>query len=391
MLDSLLDNDLYKFTMQQAVLEQFPTTVVKYRFNNRNKTKFNRAALQYILDGIQAMKHLELQTDDYDFIRNLGIFKPAYCEYLRNFQYNPDELTINLDSEGNLEIEINGLWHSTILWEVPLMALISEAYFVKVDTNWNYDGQEALAREKADHLSTTGLRWADFGTRRRRSSFAQRLVVEQMSKFDGFVGTSNVFLARVTGVRPIGTMAHEWIMGVSALRGLRHANHNSLYCWLKTYQADLGIALTDTFGTDSFFEDFDLRLAKTFDGLRHDSGSPTDFIDKVVAHYKKLKIDPSTKTIVFSDSLDVRTAQYLAGYCAQSNIRCSFGIGTHFTNDFKTARGEKSPALNMVIKLAECDGIPVVKLSDNPAKAIGDRDAIRVAKWTFFNEPLDQE
>lgn len=390
MINSILDSDLYKYSQQQAVLEIFPNAEVEYVFSNRDLNMiFTAAAASEIRRRIDAMAALQLSPLEYEYIKGLRFIKPMYAEYLRTYRFDPNEVHMELNTKGELSLSIKGKWHSTILWEVPLMAIISEVYFEMVDTDWSYEGQVEQAKQKAESLSEV-CKFADFGTRRRRSYISQDIVVRTMSQTSGFVGTSNVHFAMKYGVTPIGTVAHEWFMGVSALRGLRHANHNALYNWVKVYDADLGVALTDTYGTESFFGDFDLKLAKTFDGVRHDSGDPKEFVEKVIAHYKKLNIDPTTKTIVFSDGLDVETAKYLAGYC-EGRIRCSFGIGTNFTNSYLNSDGEKSKPLNMVIKLRRCDGIEVVKLSDNPAKAIGDRDAIRVAKWTFFNQPLDEE
>jgi len=388
MINSILDTDTYKLTQQQAVLERFPDVDVEYVFSNRDlNMTFTVEAAGEIQRRINAMAALQLSPLEYEYVNGLRFIKPMYAEYLRNYRFDPNEVHMELNTKGELFLSIKGKWHSTILWEVPLMAVISEVYFEMVDTDWSYEGQVVQAKKKADSLSEV-CKFADFGTRRRRSYISQDIVVRTMSQTQGFVGTSNVHFAMKYRVTPIGTVAHEWFMGVSALRGLRHSNHNALYEWVKVYEADLGVALTDTYGTEAFFGDFDLKLAKTFDGVRHDSGDPQEFVDKVIAHYKKLNIDPTTKTIVFSDGLDVKTAQFLAGYCS-GRIRCSFGIGTFLTNDYQNSNGEKSKPLNMVIKLRRCDDIEVVKLSDNPAKAIGDSDAIRVAKWTFFNQPLD--
>jgi nicotinate phosphoribosyltransferase len=225
--------------------------------------------------------------------------------------------------------------------------------------------------------------FAEFGTRRRRSYAIQDKVIQAFQTYGGFNGTSNVHFAMKYNLKPIGTMAHEWIMGVSALEGLRHANFHALQNWVRVYNADLGIALTDTFGTPAFFKNFNMRLAKLYDGVRHDSGDPFEFADKVIEHYKSLGIDPMSKVIVFSDGLNVEKCLEIAKYC-NGKIRFSFGIGTHFTNDF-----EGSPALNMVIKIWMCDGVHVVKLGDGTGKTMGDPDAVRVAQWTFLDTPLD--
>lgn len=282
------------------------------------------------------------------------------------------------------------------------MAIISEAYFEHVDNhNWKCNKptctlggfrqrtwQEAYAEgvlEKAKNLAMMHDKFTDFGTRRRRSYEIQDIVVKTFkeSGVPNFFGTSNVHLAMKYGVRAIGTFAHELVQGISALEGLRYANKFALQKWQETYQGSLGYALTDTFGTDAFFRDFNQSLARVYDGVRHDSGCPFTFADRIINHYNKLGIDPTTKLIVFSDGLNVEKALAISKHCA-GRVRCSFGIGTSFTNSV-----ENSKPLNMVIKLREVNGIQVVKLSDSPGKEIGDKDAIRVAKWTFFGTPLD--
>jgi nicotinate phosphoribosyltransferase len=230
--------------------------------------------------------------------------------------------------------------------------------------------------------------YADFGTRRRRSFRSQELVVETMKDAVGFMGTSNVYLAKKHNVKAIGTQSHQWIMGVSALRGLRHCNSFAMDEWVKTYNGSLGIVLTDTYGTEAFLKDFDLKNAKLFDGVRHDSGDPIWFADLIISHYKKLGIDPMSKIIIFSDGLDDDIADKIRNHC-KGRIKSATCIGTFFSNDYKNSKGEKSKALSIVIKLYGCAGVPVVKLSDNPAKAAGDEDAVRVAEWTFYGQPLD--
>jgi nicotinate phosphoribosyltransferase len=187
------------------------------------------------------------------------------------------------------------------------------------------------------------------------------------------------------GVKPIGTQAHEWVQGHSVLGSLRHANKAAMDAWVRVYNADLGIVLPDTYGLKSFLGDFDRFHARLWDGVRHDSGCPFNFADRMTSHYKALSIDPRTKTLVFSDNLTAEKAVKIKQHCDKLGIRCSFGIGTHFTNDFG---GDLKP-LNMVIKLWALDDIPVVKLSDDDGKAVGDKDALRVARWTHFGTPLD--
>lgn len=391
MIYSLLDSDTYKMSMQWFVLQQYPEVDVTYTFNNRNKDmKFTQECVDAIQMHINAMANIHLKDEEYDWIKNNLPFLPVtYRQYLAAYHFNPDQVKLWLDSDNQLQLTIAGKWRDTILWEVPLMAIISETYFKMVDTDWNSDGQEEKAHVKAKALSDAGCKFADFGTRRRRNFQTQDRVVDIFKKYPGFVGTSNPNIAMRCGVKALGTVAHEAIMGVSVLEGLRHSNRFAMDKWQEVYKADLGTALTDTYGLDAFLGDFSLFHAKSWDGVRHDSGDPRAFVDKIVAHYQKLRIDPTTKTIVFSDGLDVKTACSLNSYC-EGKIRCSFGIGTHLTNDFnkRSEPSQKSKALNMVIKLRDVNGIPVVKLSDTPTKAIGDADAVRVAKWTFFNQPL---
>ncbi len=393
MITSILDTDLYKLTQQNFVLHTYPDAIVTYKFNNRNKgMKFDNLFLAHLGKAIHDMRHIHLTIDEEGFLRvNCPYLSESYLQYLKNYRFNPNQVEYNLNADGDLDITITGPWHQTILWEVPLMAVISELYFKHCDTDWTYNEMDVQfkAEQKAHALGSAGCVFADFGTRRRRSYDVQKAVVGTMKDYRNFfAGTSNVHFAHMFGIRPIGTMAHELIMGVSALDGLRHANRFALEKWASFYKGNLAVALTDTFGTEAFFEDFNLSLARQYD-VRHDSGSPTDFADRVICAYKQHGINPATKVIVFSDGLNVEEAIKIAKHC-EGKIRCSFGIGTNFTNDFTKKDGlTTSKALNMVIKLATVDDIPVVKISDSPTKAIGDKDALRIAMWTFFKKPLD--
>jgi nicotinate phosphoribosyltransferase len=392
-IKSILDNDLYALTMQQAILEHYPNTQVSYKFTNRNLSmKFNEAAINAIRENIKALADLKLTDSEYEYLKTLKFLGSTYIEYLRNFRFNPAQVRIHT-YDGNLHLSIHGPWEETIFFEVPVLAIISEAYFEFVDTAWKTEDWEKdqifKAEHKANHLSLLNKNlFSEFGTRRRRSYDVQDLVVDTFCKMqkDGklpnFHGTSNVHLAHVYGIKAIGTFAHQWVMGVSALESLRFANRFALQKWNETYKGMLGYALTDTYGTDAFFSDFNHDLARVYDGLRHDSGCPLEFTDKAISHYLKLGIDPTTKTLIFSDGLDVGKALEISVYC-RNKIQCSFGIGTFFTSDF-----ENSKALNIVIKLNDVNGIPVVKLSDSPGKATGDEDALKVAKWTFFGTKL---
>lgn len=376
MILSLLDDDLYKFTMQQAALELYPKAEAAYRFINRGPQRFTPEFLGELRRQIGGMGALHLTDEEEQFLSTIRFFKPWYRSFLRSYRYDSSEVETKLTADGNLDLEIRGNWFSTILWEIKLLSSISELYYLVIDRDWK--GQvEERAQAKADILAKASVSsYADFGTRRRRSSGVHQEVLGVLKGRPGFIGTSNVHFAHTLGVKAIGTMAHEWIMAHSVLGGLRHSNRFAMDAWAQVYRGDLGIALTDTYGTDAFFRDFDLYLAKLFDGVRQDSGDPFAFIQKAVRHYQSLGIDPMSKTIVFSDALNVKLVKGLAEAC-RGKIRYSFGIGTHLTNDFNT------PALNIVIKMTEFDGVPVVKLTEDSRKATGNPDALKVARWTF--------
>lgn len=376
MINSIFDDDLYKFTMQQAILKLYPDAVAKYRFTNRGNQCFNDNFISLLKKQINNLEELRALDKELNQFSKLPFVHPWYIEFLKNYRYNASQIELFLDNNKNLQLEIKGPWYSTILWEVKLMALISQCFF-ELEDSWSMDGQQEKIKTKIHKLASAQCKYADFGTRRRRNYDIQDLVVSNVMNYHHFVGTSNVHLAFKYNLRPIGTMAHEWVQGISALESLNHANRVMLKRWADIYDSDLGIALTDTFGTDAFFNDFGLRFSKLFDGVRHDSGDPFVFTDKVIKHYQKFRINPQHKTIVFSDGLDADKAINIKQYCDSVGIDCSFGIGTNFTNDFQT------PALNMVIKLWSINDVPVVKLSDVPTKANGDSEAVKVVKWLY--------
>lgn len=385
---SILDTDLYKLTMGQAVNQLYPRAVAKYRFKNRNPEQpLTCDMIDAIHDDIMMMEDLSLTDDEAEWLREACPFlTPWYIDWLKGFRFNPEQVKIypceHFDAAPTFEIEIEGPWSETIYWEVPLLAIITEKIMAAQKPKLTADDESTImdgARKKAEELRKHGCRFADFGTRRRFSYGVHEKVLISLVAHAGecFLGTSNVHLAMVNLVKPIGTMAHEFIQAISGLVGLRHANRFALDAWNRVYQGRLGIALTDTFGSRAFWRDFDGVYARLFDGVRQDSGDPIDFMKATVAHYKSLGIDPKSKSIIYSDSLNVGKA-VLYQRASEPHIKCAFGIGTHLTNDV-----EGTVPANIVIKLVEIDGVPVVKLSDDPGKAIGDPKAIDVAKWTF--------
>jgi nicotinate phosphoribosyltransferase len=362
-----------------AVMATHPSLKVKYKFTDRNGTIYPKGFAHELSFEVTKMSELCLKDSEAEYLETLDLFPPHFIEVLKSYRFDPKELKITQDPEGHLEIGIEGFWWKTILWEVPLMALISELYFIETNQEVDIHGFAGKDIDKAVLMSKHGAHFADFGTRRRYSFANQERIVDLFKSmgYKEFVGTSNVHLAMTNRVKPIGTMAHEWIMVYAALYGYKMSNKLALDGWADVYDGDLGIALSDTFTTGVFFKTFTKKLAKLFDGVRHDSGDAFEFTDKVIAHYKSLGIDPMSKVIVFSDGLNPQLAVEIKEYCV-GKIKSSFGIGTNFSNDV----GVKP--LNIVIKvsdvLIEDDWYPCVKLSDNPGKHTGDRNEIKLCK-----------
>ena len=307
-IKSILDTDLYKISMQCAVMHKFPRAKVKYAFINRGRTSFPEGFAEELRNQIKFMEDLALSREEKKWLKDTCYYlDPTYLDFLSGYRYNSSEVNI-IQEDSDLQIFIEGSWVNSILWEVPLMALISELYFHMTNQEaWDYKKRSENNQEKITLFRMNGIHYADFGTRRRYSYGNQMEVVKQMSSDIGnenFVGTSNVHFAHLFGVKPIGTHAHEWFMFHAAKYGYKMANHLAMENWTDVFRGDLGIALSDTFTSEVFFKSFDKKFAKLYDGIRHDSGDPMDFADKVVLHYKKLGIDPKTKVIVFSDSLN---------------------------------------------------------------------------------------
>ncbi len=381
MIKSIIDNDLYKFTMQNAVIKIFPRAKVRYQFINRGKTAFPEGFAEQLRKEIAKMSELALTKNEKGFLKNnCPYLDPTYLDFLAGYRYDPSELGV-IQQEDDLQISIEGYWYRTILWEVPLMALISELYF-KMTGQKIYDEAKIIdiARKKATGFNLLGISVADFGTRRRYSFDNHNRIVKALKNYGkpSFIGTSNVYFAMKHNLIAVGTHAHEWFMFHAAKYGFKMANKLALENWVKVYRGDLGIALSDTFTSDVFFQAFDTKFAKLFDGVRQDSGDPIEFADKAVAHYKSLKIDPLSKTIIFSDGLNPETVERITKHC-RGKIKISFGIGTNFTNDV----GVKP--LNIVIKITEAkpEGqhwIHTVKLSDTKGKYTGDETSIKLCK-----------
>jgi nicotinate phosphoribosyltransferase len=369
-VQNLLDTDFYKLTMMQAVLHNYPNAEVEWEFRCRNAEDLT-PYLAEIRYQIERLAELEVTADQLGFLERIPFMKADFIRFLGLFRFNPRHVQTSIE-DGQLCIRLRGPWLHVILYEIPLLAIISEVrnryryreVLLEQASERLYEKFDWLKREaSADELD--GFQVADFGTRRRFSYRVQEQMVKIMKRdFPGrFVGTSNVHLARELDLKPLGTMAHEWLMAHQQL-GPRLIDSQSaaLDCWVREYRGLLGIALTDCITMDAFLRDFDLYFAKLFDGLRHDSGDPLQWAEKAIAHYEKLGIDPMSKTLVFSDGLDF--AKSLQLYRAlHGRIHVSFGVGTKLTCDIPGVE-----PMNIVIKMTACNGQPVAKISDTPGK-----------------------
>lgn len=380
-IHSLLDTDLYKFTMLQVVLHQFPEAHSVYEFRCRNaQTVYPLADIKDELEQeLDALCQLRLSADELHYLRGLRFIKSDFVDYLELFQLKRRFVNVRAGEDGRLHIRIEGPMIQAMFFEIYILAIVNELYFRRMETPEVLAEGERRLQEKVQllqsmlrqqHPADPPFLVSDFGTRRRYTLQWQEHVVQTFAQAapNVFRGTSNVYLAKKLHLTPIGTMAHEFLQAFQALDvRLRDFQTAALEAWVHEYRGDLGIALTDVVGMDAFLRDFDLYFAKLFDGLRHDSGDPYAWGDKAYAHYQKLKIDSRTKMLTFSDGLDMQKAWDLHQYF-KGRFRTSFGIGTNLTNDM----GHEP--LNIVLKLVECNGQSVAKISDTPGKTVTDND-----------------
>ena len=374
-ITSLLTQDLYKFSMGQAIYHQFSDYKTTWTFKCRNKdVHFTKEMIEEIKEQIEAYCELRFTEEELDYLGQITWLKESYVDFLRLWQPRFADFIIDDEASWGLRVEATGTWLNTSMYEVPVLAIINEVYF---RMSGGYDDRMVAFERKLDEK----IQWlaggkyqigsfSEFGLRRRLSGEAQELAVDKLRKADlgtsRFVGTSNVYLAKKFNLKPVGTMAHEWIM----CTGQGNHKHNPAYsnwyaldAWVKEYGVLNGTALTDTITTECFLKDFQLTFATLFSGVRHDSGDPFEWAEKMISHYKELGIDPKTKTLLFSDSLDFERADKIWKNL-HDRINVAFGIGTYISND------TDAEALNIVMKVTDCNNMDVAKISDVSGKGM---------------------
>ncbi|TAL75822.1 MAG: nicotinate phosphoribosyltransferase [Burkholderiaceae bacterium] len=375
-ITSLLDTDLYKFSMMQVVLHHFPAAQVEYRYKCRTPDINVSAYLDEIRAEIHSLCQLKFMNEELNYLRGLRFIKSDFVDFL-GLYHMPEKCIVVSEGAraGEIDITVRGPWLHTILFEIPVLAIVNEVYFRNecADPGWE-EGRSRLSskmRLVVDDPDLADFRVAEYGTRRRFSKVWHEEVVTTMKSQMGmhFAGTSNVRLAMKYNVTPLGTMGHEYLQACQALGPrLRDSQVYALEVWAKEYRGDLGIALSDVYGMDAFLRDFDMYFCKLFDGARHDSGDPFVWGERLLAHYAANRTDPRTKTLVFSDGLTIPRAIELAKHFA-GRCKVSFGIGTNLTNDL----GHEP--LQIVMKMVRCNGQPVAKVSDAPEKTMCDDPA----------------
>ena len=395
-ITSLLETDMYKFSMGQAIYHQFSEYKTTWSFKCRNTdVHFTDEMVDEIIRQIKLYCKLNFTEEELEYLDGIKWIKGSYVDFLRLWKPRFEDFEITKDAECGLAIETKGTWLNTSMYEIPTLAIVNEVYF---RMNYNYDrlkrSFEDRLNEKIRRVTTGELNlgaFSEFGLRRRLSAEAQEMAVKTLAEHSypasKFVGTSNVYLAKKFGLTPVGTMAHEWIMCVGQgnhKHNPAYSNWYSLDAWVKEYGVLNGTALTDAITTDCFLKDFQLTYATLFSGVRHDSGDPYEWGNKMIAHYEKLGIDARTKTLLFSDNLDFEKASAIHDYFV-GKIKVAFGIGTYISND------TDEPPLNIVMKTTACNGMDVAKISVTPGKGMcKNPDYVhylnRCIKWRMEND-----
>jgi nicotinate phosphoribosyltransferase len=388
-IQSLLDTDLYKFTMMQVVLHHFPGAQVEYRFKCRTEGVDLRPDLGAIRHALGELCTLRFRDDELDYLRGLRFMKSDFVDFLALFHFNEKYVRIGAgEKPGEIDITVRGPWLHTIMYEIPLLAIVSELYFRRTQPKPDFAEGRRRLKAKIDVARAVepalGFKIGDYGTRRRFSRDWQEEVLQTFKREmpQNFAGSSNVWFAMRNNLTPLGTMAHEYMQACQALGPrLRDSQTFAFDKWAQEYRGDLGIAIADTYGLEAFLRDFDMYFCKLFDGARHDSGDPFEWGEKMIAHYRANRVDPRTKTLIFSDQLSFPLAIEIARRF-HGRARTSFGIGTNLSNDLGYE------PINIVLKMTECNGQPVAKVSDAPGKTISkDPGYLAYLRQVFGLEP----
>lgn len=374
---SILDTDLYKFTTSYAYMKLFPDAEGTFEFNDRANTEYDEDFIKQLRIEFASLGMLSLDEKEFNFVCNEIRFIPQfYWEWLKSFNFDFNKINVYLDGNKHLRISVTDKLYKVTLYETPILAIVSEVRNKWLGYSANIEEVKNKLESKIALSNEHKLKFSEFGMRRRFSYNVQDEVCKMLKEKATYcTGTSNVHMAMRHNMKVMGTHPHEWFMFHGAQYGYKQANYMALENWVNVYDGDLGIALSDTYTTAAFLSNFSRKHAKLFDGVRHDSGDPYKFVNNVIKRYKELGIDPTTKTIIFSNSLDFETYKEISEYC-QGRIRCAAGIGTNLTNDCGF-----TPS-NIVMKLSNCRmnsrqiWCTTVKLSDDEGKAMGFEDEI---------------
>lgn len=378
------DNDLYTFSCQYYIMQQYPRAEVEYTFFDRNNTCYPKGFADLLQEQINYMANVQITEEEVEFMTNQLVWLPLwYFSFLRGYRFNPAEVEISQDEEGHLSILIRGKWFSTIMWEMPILSCISElTHILNGDVDrYNLEREKAKALEKSNRIFSEGLVFGDMGTRRRFSYDHQKMVLEVMRdtyhlhKWPGvFTGTSNVWFAYELGLKPLGTLSHQIISFEEIVSGVFECNYNVMKKFSDVYDGNNGIYLYDCFGDDVFFKNLSKRMAMMYSGLRIDSGVEEEQIEKIIEKYHQLGIDPASKQVVFSNGLNVERCIEIHNYCA-GRVKDSYGVGTHITCDIDGAKPS-----NIVVKLTKGritelrEWHNCIKLSCDKGKTLGNKE-----------------
>ena len=382
-IKSILDTDLYKLTTSYAYSKLFPRAYGEFEFVDRDDRDYPEGFDRLLQQELEEMTRLSLSDEEEQFLRRkLPYLPPIYIDFLKGLRFNPAEVSITMEGR-KLRIRTSGLLYRVTLWETPILALVSELFFRMTGHSPDIDYMEKAVREKARRLKEHQITFSLFGMRRRYSADVEDRITELLKKHSGdnFFGTSNVYFAVKHQINVSGTHPHEWVQFHGAIYGYKMANYMAMENWISTYDGDLGTALTDTYTTGVFMQNFSKKHALLFTSLRQDSGDPLAFVDMAIRRYEELRVNPKLKYIVFSDSLDVEKAIQIKHYCGD-RITATFGIGTNLTNDV----GNGIKGLNIVMKLFRCKMIEkdrwneCIKLSDVAGKHTGSVEEIQLAQ-----------